>query len=485
VCRQSEHREQKEAARWQRPHPDEGQPSRTGARLVKIRRGWAPKWYLRFVVRHSWSLARRVVLGSILALIAMMAMSASAEAYTVGFELSSGSLPAIQIPSILSFQQGIVSHPTSSAYGRKGGHPTSASELTITKVLDKSSTSLLQATAKGLHYKSGSLIWQGASGTIGAMCLTDVFPTSYALGGHSDTPTESVSFGYGKIQTEYGPGASCDGSSAPPVETTLIGLNRSSSSLTVRVDCLTRLCRGDLAVSVPKAACPEGGSKCTFTGGVRVGLNGGGKVKLNGDGSAYTGGVKLSSAGAFSMGDGSVRVLRLAVPPQLGKWLAGHSHATLGTIIVVRGLGKAIVERELLGAPAKIDAGIPSLTASEPPAGGGGGTPEPPKDLPQSLAVTECSSPVVGTPTMVSIKGSLSPARSGAKVTLTYTPVTGPSPMPAPIADTVATTAAGTFGKNFDRRQGGNDYGWSVVAGIAEGGGYAAASSPPCAVPIP
>lgn len=420
----------------------------------------------------------------------MMAISVSAEAaYTIGpLDLSGGSLPAIQIPAILSFQQAIVSHPTSSAYGRKGGHPSSASELTITKVLDKSSPSLFQATAKGGHYKFGSMTWQSASGTIGAICLTDVFPTSYALGTPSDKPTETVSFGYAKIQTEYGPGASCDGSSAPPVETTLIGLNRSSSSLTVRVDCLTRLCRGDLAVSLPRSACPKGGSDCSFTGGVRVGLNGGGKIKLNGDGSAFTGGVKLSDAGAFSMGGGSVRVLRLAVPPRLGKWLTGHSHATLGTIIVVHGLSKAIVERELLGAPVKIDVSIPSLSAPEPsPAGGGGGggSGEPPKDLPQSLAVTECSSPIVGTPTIVSIKGSISPARSGAKVTLTYTPVSGPSPMPAPIVDTATTTATGTFGENFDRRQGGKDYGWSVVAGIAGGGGYAAASSPSCAVPIP
>jgi type VI protein secretion system component Hcp len=435
-------------------------------------------------MRHSGSLARRVILGSILASIAMMVLSASAEAaYTIGpLELNGGTLPAIQIPSILSFQQTIVHHPTSTAYGRKGS-PSSASELTITKVLDKSSPTLFQAIAKGSHYKYGSMTWQTTSGTIfGAVCLTDVFPTSYALGGASINPTESISFGYGKIQTAYGPGASCNGSSAPPVETTLIGLNRSASSLTVRVDCLTSLCNGDLAVSLPKAACPTGGSDCSFTGGVRVAVNGsGGKAKLNGDGSAITGGVKLSGAGAFSMGDGSVRVLHLAVPPRLGKWLTGNRHATLGTIIVVRGLNKAIVERELLGAPAKIYASIPSLAASEPPGGGGGGPVEPPKDQSQSLAVTECSSPVVGTPTMVSIKGALSPARSGAKVTLTYTPVSGPPPMPAPIVDTVTTDAAGNVGENFDR----NNHSWSVVASIAEGDGYAAASSPACAVPIP
>ena len=440
-------------------------------------------------MRYSGSLARRVILGSILASVAMMALSASAEAaYTIGpLELNGGSLPAIQIPSILSFHQAIVSHPTSPAYG-KGAHPSSASELTITKVQDKSSPTLLQATAKGSHYKYGSMTWQSATGTIGAICLTDVSPTSYVFGGPGDKPTESISFGYGKIQTVYGPGASCNGSSAPPVETTLIGLNRSASSLTVRVDCLTSLCKGDLAVSLPKAACPTGGSDCSFTGGVRVAINGtGGKAILNGSGSASIGGVELGGAGNFSMADGSVRVLRLAVPSRLGKWLTGNKHATLGTIIVVRGLNKAIVERELLGAPAKIYASIPSLDAPAPPAGGGGGPVEPPKekeqpkDMAQSLVVNECSSPVVGTPTVVSIKGALSPARSGAKVTLTYTPVSGPPPTPAPVVDTVTTDAAGNFGENFDR----NNHSWNVVASIAEGDGYAAASSPACAVPIP
>jgi type VI protein secretion system component Hcp len=444
-------------------------------------------------MRHSGSLARRVILGSILASVAMMALSASAEAaYTIGpLELNGGTLPAIQIPSILSFHQAIVSHPTSPAYG-KGTHPSSASELTITKVVDKSSPTLFQATVKGSHYKYGSMTWQTTSGTVfGAVCLTDVFPTSYvlggqALGGQSGKQTESISFGYGKIQTVYGPSASCNGSSAPPVETTLVGLNRSASSLTVRVDCLTSLCKGDLAISLPKAACPTGGSDCSFTGGVRVAINGtGGKAILNGSGSASIGGVELGGAGNFSMGDGSVRVLRLAVPSRLGKWLTGNKHATLGTIIVVRGLNKAIVERELLGAPAKIYASIPSLDAPEPPAGGGGGPveppKEPPKDLSQSLVVNECSSPVVGTPTVVSIKGALSPARSGAKVTLTYTPVSGPPPTPAPVVDTVTTDAAGNFGENFDR----NNHSWNVVASIAEGDGYAAASSPACAVPIP
>jgi type VI protein secretion system component Hcp len=441
-------------------------------------------------VWHSRSLARRLILGSIVASIAMAALSGSAEAaYTIGpLELNGGSLPAIQIPAILSFQQSIVHHPTAVAYGKRAS-PSSASEITITKVVDKSSPTLFHAVGTGGHYKSGSMTWQTTSGTIGAVCLTDVFPTSYVLGGPSDRPTEAISFGYVKIRMEYGPGANCDGNPPPPVETALIGLDRSASHLTVRVDCLIRQCRGDLAVSLPKSACPQAGSACSFTGGVRVGLSGSGKSKFDADGSAFTGGVRLSGAGGFAMGDGSVRVLHLAVPPRLGKWMKGHSHATLGTIIVVRGLSKAIVEREVLGAPAKIYASVPSLDASEPGPGGGsgggtggGGSGGTPKDIPQSLTITECSTSVVGVPgNPVSVKGSLSPARAGATVTLTYTPVSGPPPMPAPIVHTVTTAATGAFGETFER---GSDS-WSVVAKIAEGGGYAEASSPPCAIPIP
>jgi hypothetical protein len=277
------------------------------------------------------------------------------------------------------------------------------------------------------------------------------------------------------------------------VVSSLVGLNRSGSKLTARVDCLIANCKGILAVSLPNSACPKvaspstiGGSggkvsQCSFTGGVRVGLNGAGKVSFNGDGTAFTGGVKIGigGAGKFSMGDGSVRVLTLTVPSPLRKWLKGHSHATLGSIIVVRGLGKAIIQREAIDTPAKLDASVPSLTATEP---GGNEVPPP---MPQSLVVTDCSTPVVGTPTMVMVNGTLSPPRGGATVSLTYTPVNGPMPLPSPIADSVTTTATGNFGENFDRQREGKDYSWNVVASIPAGNGYTAASSPACAVPIP
>jgi hypothetical protein len=424
--------------------------------------------------------------------IAILATPAGAAASAGPFELS-GASPAIKIPTLYSVSQSINQHPSGSAYG-SGGAPRSESQLSITAPLDQTGTSLSHATALGTHYKSGSLLLQSGGTPYEAICLTDAYVTSFtqgSSGGGGGTPTMSATISSGKIAFKYGTGASCSGVSSPSVESKLVGINRSASIIRARVDCLTARCRGILSVSLPNSACPAvaspsslggTGGKCSFTGGVRVGLNGG-KVSFNGDGTAFTGGVKvgIGGAGKFSMGDGSVRVLKLSVPPPLRKWLKGHSHPTLGSIIVVHGLGRAIVEREVLGAPAKIYAGIPSL--NEPPGGSGPG----PQEQAQSLLVTECSTPVVGVPSLteVRVNGSLSPPRGGATVTLTYTPVNGPMPLPSPVIHTVTTTATGAFGENFEREVGGNPYSWNVVASIAAGDGYAAASSPACPVPSP
>jgi type VI protein secretion system component Hcp len=453
-------------------------------------------------MRRYCRVPRRGILGllaTVVVLTSLLLTAAGADAaYTVGpFELNGGGAQEINVPALLSVQQGIIGHPAGSqAYGSGGaGAPSSVSELTITKKVDQSSSALLgQAIASGRHWKTGALTLQTAGSPYEALCLTDPFGISRQTGGGaSGIPTETVEFGYWKLTVKYGAGANCGGATAPPVVSSLVRLNSSASRLTARVDCLIANCRGILAVSLPNSACPKvaspsaiggtggRGSQCSFTGGVRVGLGGAGKVFFNGDGTAITGGVKIgiNGAGKFGMGDGSVRVLNLTVPPPLRKWLKGHSHATLGSIIVVRGLGRAIVQREVVNAPAKLDASVPSLTATEP-----GGNEVPPL-TPQSLVVTECSTPVVGTPTVVTVNGTLSPPRGGAAVSLTYTPINGPMPLPSPIVDSVTTTATGNFAENFDRRREGKDYSWNVVAAIPAGNGYAAASSPACAVPIP
>lgn len=452
-------------------------------------------------MRRLYQVPRRGILGLLATAVALLALLVSAAgadaAYSIGLELSGGPNPTIKDSHLLSLRQEI-GHPTGSeAFGSGGrGAPSSVSELTITRNVDSSISPLLaKAIGGGKHWKTGALILQSAGSSFEALCLTDPFGVSRQLSGAFDVDgmlTESVEFSYAKLSVKHGAGANCSGVPTPPVVSSLVRLNRSASMLTARVDCLIANCKGILAVSVPSSACPKvassstiggsggRGSQCSFTGGVRVGLNGDGKVSFNGDGTAFTGGVKLGigGAGKFSMGDGSVRVLTLTVPSPLRKWLKSHSHATLGSIIVVRGLSKAIVQREVVGAPAKLDASVPSLTATEP-----GGNEVPPL-MSQSLAVTECSQPVVGTPSVV-VNGTLSPPRGGAMVTLTYTPTNGPLPLPSPVVDPVTTTATGSFGENFDREREGQDYSWNVIASIPTGGGYGATSSPACAVPIP
>lgn len=434
---------------------------------------------------------RRIALCAIAALTIiatpLLAAPASSQAAVTfgGFELSGGEkLPAIQIPgsAIRSFSLGI-SGNLGGGGGWGGGKyvPKSAPVLTLVAKTDgNGSTALSNAALKGLHYKLGELTFEGG-GTGHAYCLSDALVSSLRIGHDLKDPlVAQIDVAYASLKVKTGAGASCSGGGSP-VESSLLGLR--GKSLVARVDCLSAKCRGILTVSLPNAACRGGESKCSFTGGVRVGLDKLGKVHFDSNGTAsFTGGVKvgIGGAGKFSMGDGSVKILRLHVPAPLMKWLKGHGHATLGSIIVVRGRSRALVEKHILGAAPKLPSGIPMSGE----AGAAPGEETPPLQ-PQSLAVTSCSTPVVGTPTVVTVAGSLSPPRGGAAVTLTYTPTNGPLPLPSPVVDEVMTNAAGNFEESFDRRQEGKDYSWEVVASIAAGGGFAAAQSPPCSIPIP
>jgi type VI protein secretion system component Hcp len=408
------------------------------------------------------------------------------------------SVPAVQIPATsllsFSFQVGHGSGASSKGWGGGAYEPKSASELTITKMSDSATKPLItKALLAGTHFKVAALTFKQnvAADPLGqerTYCLSDVFIDTYEVGtvaGGYGAAQETIGLAYSSFKLVTGSGGSqpCAGESPPPVTTSLLGLRRGGSSLLARVDCLSPHCRGILTVDLPRAACEPGGKQlCSFTGGVRVGINGSGKVHFTGSGTATLNGgtrVGIGGSGNFAMGEGGVKILRLAVPSPLRKWLTGNRHATLGAIIVVHGSPTAIVEHDVLGAPAKLPAGAPSETLETTPGGGG------PTDLPQSLTVTGCTAPLPANPVVVVVNGSLAPARGGAKVTLTYTPVTGPPPLPSPVVDAVTTDAAGNFSENFDREQGGKPYSWNVVASIPEGDGYAAAQSPACAIPIP
>ena len=442
-------------------------------------------------MKRNRSLTNRFILcatGIALVIAAFAAAPADAETASAfsGLELTGGGkLPSLQLPgaSLLAFSLGVGSHLTGSGWGGSGYVPNAAPELTVKARLDGAEASALtKAATDGSHYKSGALTWTG-NGKGYAYCLTDVFVDSLQFGVDLKSPLiAEIGLAYSKLTVRTGAQPSCSGNSVPAVQSNLLGLR--GKSLLARVDCLSVRCRGLLAVSLPSSACRSGPSKCSYTGGVRVGLklNKLGKVHFNPNGTAsFTGGVKvgLGGAGKFSMGDGSVKILKLHVPAPLFKWLNGHRHATLGAIIVVRGRNTALIQHDVLNPPAKLPSGVPSEVQAAP------GNEEGPADQPQSLAVTGCSTPVVGTPTVVTVSGSLSPPRGGASVTLTYTPLNGPLPLPAPVVDSATTNAAGNFEESFDRQREGKPYSWEVVASIAAGGGFAAAQSPPCSIPIP
>jgi type VI protein secretion system component Hcp len=431
----------------------------------------------------------------------MAAPSAADAAYSIGLTLYKGtsSVPAVQTSSLLSYSFGIAGGGASKGWGGGAYEPKSTSELVITKPSDSATHSLFtKAVVDGTHFKIAALtfkekVTEDPLGQERAYCLSDVLITSDQVGGSGGGGApiqEKISLAYGKFKFVTGDGGAqpCEGESPPPVSTSLLGLRRGGSSLLARVDCLSARCRGILTVNLPPAACRLGETLCSFTGGVRVGLNGNGKIHFNGDGTATLNGgdrVGVNGDGRFALGDGSVKVLRLGVPSPLRKWLAGHEHALLGAIIVVRGSPTAIVEHDVLGAPAKLPAGAPSETLEVPTPGGGGPGGGGSTQSQQSLSLTSCSATLPANPVFVVVSGSLAPARGGAKVTLTYTPVTGPPPLPSPVVDVVTTDAAGSFSENFDRELGGKPYSWNVVASIPEGDGYIAAQSPACAIPIP
>jgi hypothetical protein len=295
-----------------------------------------------------------------------------------------------------------------------------------------SSPFLRQAVGTGGHYKTGSLILRTAGSPYEALCLTDVVPIGYqscGVSGASGAPTETVQLGYSKLAIKYGAGANCAGIPAPPVESSL----------------------------------------------VRVGLTGSGKVSFNGDGTAFTGGVKLGIGGAEIL-DGR-------------RWCAGADPdraPASAQMAVGQPARDARLDHRRAGAE---QSDRPARSARRP-----GETQlrrafadcdrtrrqRSPAAMPQSPAITECTTALPGR-MVVTVNGTLSPPRGGAMVTLADTPVNGPLPLPAPVVDQVATTATGNFGEQFNR----NEHSWNVVARIPAGDGYAAASSPACAIPIP
>ena len=83
--------------------------------------------------------------------------------------------------------------------------------LNVVKKVDKASAHLFLASCDGSHFKSATLTFRKATGSGGQkpfliLKLTDCMVAAYHLAGAtggSDTPAESVSFAFGKIEYEY------------------------------------------------------------------------------------------------------------------------------------------------------------------------------------------------------------------------------------------------------------------------------------------
>jgi type VI secretion system secreted protein Hcp len=78
--------------------------------------------------------------------------------------------------------------------------------LSVTKSIDKATPKLFEALATGKHIDEATLVVRKAGSTpveYLKYTLQDVMVTSYTTSGSGDTPTESISFNYGKIEVQY------------------------------------------------------------------------------------------------------------------------------------------------------------------------------------------------------------------------------------------------------------------------------------------
>jgi type VI secretion system secreted protein Hcp len=105
-----------------------------------------------------------------------------------------------------------ITHVTTvgSATGGSGSGRTSVHDMTLTKVVDKSSTVLFQKCATGEHFSKGKLVVRKAGGTqmeYLVYLMEQVFVTGiHFSSAHGDeNATESLSLAFGKIGLDYTP----------------------------------------------------------------------------------------------------------------------------------------------------------------------------------------------------------------------------------------------------------------------------------------
>jgi len=108
--------------------------------------------------------------------------------------------------SVLSFSLGGSQVTSVAGSGGSGAGKVDLADLSIMKYYDKASTKIFKAMCQGTHIKTGTLTAVKAGGEGKPFMKIDfkeLFVTSQQISASSEVPTESVSFSYNQIKTEY------------------------------------------------------------------------------------------------------------------------------------------------------------------------------------------------------------------------------------------------------------------------------------------
>ncbi|MDA0162291.1 type VI secretion system tube protein Hcp [Solirubrobacter ginsenosidimutans] len=110
-----------------------------------------------------------------------------------------------EIP-VLAFSWGEAQSASPASGGGGGAGKVSIGPLNVTAVTSKASPPLLLACASGKHLKSATLTGRKAGkGQLEFLTfsLSDVLVSDYQVSGSEDTPIDTVSLAFAKIQVEY------------------------------------------------------------------------------------------------------------------------------------------------------------------------------------------------------------------------------------------------------------------------------------------
>jgi type VI secretion system secreted protein Hcp len=111
---------------------------------------------------------------------------------------------------IYSWSFGATNAAQSAIGGGGGVGKVNMHDITVSKKSDKSSTTLFLDCCNGTHIKEGTITCRKAGGDqqdFMKVKLTDILISSYQAGGSQgdDTPTESVTLNFAKVQVTYSP----------------------------------------------------------------------------------------------------------------------------------------------------------------------------------------------------------------------------------------------------------------------------------------